>query len=292
METHLSRALKASARRYRPSTLEVMASRWRVFCEESLPFRTASGWLDEAGLASTLSCFSSFTTRKRHFLLFRWVVRTLAQAGVPFPDPTPALEQEYSGEERTHHTVEALETQTDRMAALAGQAVRGWKGARLVALVRLLGDTGLRNEDVRLLPLGALSLALFEGSLSLTSKGVPDRVFALSKETCAALHGYLSVRPPNPEGLLFVADASGRALDPATLWRQLKRLDVAAGASQDAISGTTALRAAYAQQLRSRGSSLEDIQVALGHRKLASTLELLGRIRPARSSRRRQRASP
>jgi integrase len=288
MELTLGQALEVSRRRYKPSTAEVMASRWRVFCTESLAFRTENNWLDEAGLASTLACFPAFTTRKRHFLLFRWVVHTLAQRGTSLPDPTPSFEKEYSGEERTLHSVEALGTQTDRMAAQAEREVRGWKGARLVALVRLLGDTGLRSEDIRLVPLAALALTLFDGTLIVGSKGLPDRVFALSKETCAALQHYLLVRPAAPGSLLFAADASGKALDPATLWRQLKRLDTAIAPVSAPLSGTTAIRAAYAQELRSKGLSLEDIQVALGHRKLASTLELLGRIRPARVPRRRQ----
>lgn len=288
----LSRALRVSRRRYKPSTVEVMVSRWRSFCEASKAFRTDSDWLDEEGLRQTLAKFPAYTTRKRQFLLFRWVARTLAQGGISVPDPSAALERDFVAEERPLHTVVALETHTERMAAQALETVSGWKGLRLAALVRLLGDTGLRSEDVRLLARAAIA---FDGGgtgvLTIASKKQSARHLPLSKATCVALQAWIAARPACPGELLFVADESGKALDPATLWRQLKRLETTVGPMGAPVSGTTAIRAAYAQELRAKGLSLEDIQVALGHKKLSSTLELLDRIVPAERQRRQRRGS-
>lgn len=288
MELALSRALRLSSNRYKASTLEVMASRWRKFCEASFDHRTPEGWLNERGLAQTLAKFPAFTTRKRHFLLFKWVTRTLIAGGTPVPDPTPSFEKEFEGEQRTFHTVAPLETQSDRLAAHARESVRGWKGTRLVAIVRLLGDTGLRSEDVRLLKVFDVRLDQEPGLVTLTQKNQQPRTLELSPVAVSALKDWLAARPVCPGNLLFVADFQGGPLDPATLWRQLKRLDEAVGPTGAPLSGTTAIRAAYAQQLRDKGASPLEIQQALGHRKLSSTMELLDRI--TRSQRRRKAA--
>ncbi len=289
MELLLSHALRISSARYKSTTLEVMASRWRSFCRESLPYRDADNFLDKAGLSSTLGCFDSFTTRKRHFLLFRWVVRTLRNSGVQLLDPTPSLENEFSGEERPHHTVMPLDEHVCLLASEALSQVSGWKGLRLAAMVSLLGDTGLRSEAVRLLPLNAWN---GESTLTIPGKGsAPSREATLSPGAVQALKAWACARPGTPGGLLFVADASGKALDPATVWRQLKRLEAKAGPLGAPTGGTTAIRAAYAQRLKERGDSAEDIQQALGHRRLSSTVELLSRIQSGKSRRRRSQGS-
>lgn len=291
MELLLTRALKASRKRYKPSTLEVMASRWRSFCLQAAPHLDSSGTLDEAGLAKTLTAFPTYTTRKRHFLLFKWVVQTLNRSGLALPDPTPSLEKDYSGEERTLHAVNNLESLAQRMAQHARATVSGWKGVRLAALAALLGETGLRSEDVRLLSRQQISLGPDGGLLTLVQKGKPTRELPLSKETALLVQDWLTVRPSTPGELVFVADESGRSLDPSTLWRQLKRLEQQVGAVDGEVSGTTAIRAAFAAQLRDQGKSLEEIQLALGHRKLSSTAELLERVRRGQSTASRSNSS-
>lgn len=291
MEHLLSRALKASRKRYKPSTLEVMASRWRSFCAQASPHLNAAGHLDEQGLSKALESFPSYTTRKRQFLLFKWVLRTLNESGHTFPDPTPSLEKEFSGEERTVHSVNSLDSLAQRMARHAKETISGWKGVRLSALALLLGETGLRSEDVRLLSRQQLVLGAAGGLLTIAQKNKPTRELQLSEEVVSALREWLSVRPSCPGELVFVADDSGRSLDPSTLWRQLKRLEAQVGAVDGEVSGTTAIRAAFAAQLRDQGKSVEEIQLALGHRKLSSTVELLERVKKGQSSELRSNSS-
>lgn len=285
MENELGKALKLSGKRYKASSLAIQVSRWRSFCRASEAFVGSDGWLSEQGLRQTLDSFEAFTTRKRMFLLFRWVVKTLAEHGYPKPDPTAALEREYLGDERPLHVVGDVETLAERMAAEALSTVSGWKGVRLAALVRLLMDTGLRKEDVRRLTLDCLALDAGRPFVRVPGmRRAPPRLLSVGPATAKALSAWVAVRPACPGNLLFVADASGRPLDPATVWRQFKRLEAAAGGLDSAVSGPTAIRAAVAERLRKEGLPVEEIQLVLGHRRRSSTEELLDRVTAAQPS--------
>lgn len=242
-------------------------------------------------MRATLEAFPAYTTRKRMFMLFRWVVHVLNERGHPCVDPTPALEREFAEDERPIHAVRDLATQADVLARHALVSVSGWKGVRLAALVRLLADTGLRKEDLRGMLLAALLLDASSPTLTVPGpRGMPPRTLPLSPPTVLALQQWLQVRPACASALLFVADESGKAMDPATVWRQLKRLEAAVGEVGALLSGTTSIRAAFANQLRATGASVEEIQEALGHRQRTSTTELLDRIvqaGPVRRARRR-----
>lgn len=279
MDLLFSKALRVSGKRYRPSSLKVQLSRWKALCIASGPFRTSSGMLDEQGLRQTLATFESATTQKRMFLLYRWVVLTLIARGEQLTPPSPAIEREYVGDSRTVHTVVDSEEHFAKMAACALESVRGWKGLRLAALVAVLGDTGLRTEEVRLLPLNAFHFSDSGPLLTLPEKrGTPARELKLSTTTVGHLRAWLAARPAVPTALMFPADLSGVALDPATIWRQLKRLEAHAGPSVAPMSGATALRAAFAGRLKQSGAPVAEIQQALGHRHSASTSELLERV--------------
>lgn len=213
------------------------------------------------------------------FLLYRWVVLTLISRGEALTPPSPALEREYLGDSRTVHTVVDSEDYVSRMAACARASVRGWKGLRLAALVAVLGDTGLRTEEIRSLPIDAFRIGPEGGTLTLAERrGVPSRELPLSPTTADTLRDWLAVRPQVPSLLMFPADLSGVALDPATVWRQLKRLETQVGAVVGPMTGASALRAAFAGRLKQSGAPIIDIQTALGHRHASSTSELLDRI--------------
>lgn len=272
--------------------MEVVASRWRSFCEAATPYLGEDGWLDAHGLGLALQRYPAFVTRKRQFLLFKWVVKVLNEHGHAVPDPTLELYREFSGEDRPDHLVVDLLQHRRAMAEAASTLVSGWKGVRLVAIVSLTAECGLKTGELCGLPLSAVTPTESGYKLRVVGKkGVSPREFILSEDASRALAGWIKVHPAADSGLLFVSDASGRAVDPVTLWRQIKRVEAKSGPVVGALSGTTAFRAALAQQMQAEGRTTEEIQKALGHRMLASTIELLERTRST-GTRRRKKPQP
>lgn len=193
-------------------------------------------------------------------------------------DPCPALEREYSRDERAVHTVKDLAAQVGRMAASALQHVSGWKGVRLAAVVRVLGDTGLKTQELLALKSDHVLLRP-DGSAALwVGHKATSRLLPLSVTTYGAILAWLQVRPSCPSDFLFVSDAKGSPLDASTVWRQIKRLEARVGALEPSISGPTAIRAALAKTLQQEGKSELEIQAMLGHRQAGSTGELLDRV--------------
>lgn len=279
MELLFSHALRLSGKRYRNSSLQVQLSRWKALCLASSAFRAPGALPSEEGLRQALATFDSPTTRKRMFLLYRWVLHTLIAEGAPLKPPSAALEREYIGDARTVHTVVDPEEHILRMSEAAVTSVSGWKGRRLSALISVLGDTGLRTEEVRMLPLSSFASAPAGGTLTVPAhQGAPARTLDIGPAATARVLAWLTVRPAVPGNLLFPADLTGRALDPATIWRQIKRIEALAGTGTAPVTGATALRAAFAGRLKRSGASVIDIQHALGHRHQSSTSELLERV--------------
>ena len=70
--------------------------------------------------------------------------------------------------------------------------------ARDLAIVMLLGACGLRNEEVRTLPVDAVFLRRADGNRAwrrVTGKGRREREFPLTADVTDALHAWEKVRP-------------------------------------------------------------------------------------------------
>ena len=235
--------------------------------------------LSEQGLRQTLDQVPSFTTRKRLFLLYRWVLREHIKHGHSFVDVTSAVERDYIRDARPVHSLLKVEELSHTLSSAAFRVASGWKAHRLSALVALVADTGLRAEEVRLLPLAAVRLQQAGGSVEVKGRrGVPARDLTFSETTATALRDWLNCRPGPAAGLLFVANEAGAPLAASSIWRQIKRLESEVGSFSAPVSGISALRAAFAAALKERKVDSFEIQRALGHRQQASTSELLSRI--------------
>lgn len=254
-------------------------SRWRTLCQVSAPYRGQADWLSEEGLKQALAAIPSFTTRKRMFLLYRWVLREHRRVDPSILDVTKALERDYIRDARPILSVVNPESIPVTLANAATQVARGWKGARLKALVLLGGETGLRTEELRLLPFNSVSQGGEGWLVSVPGqKAKPPRSFTLSTEAGAAVEAWLAAHPCPGGAYLFVADALGAPLVASSIWRQIKRLEGITGAVAAPVSGVSALRTAFAATLKERGVAPPDLQQALGHKHATSTAELLERI--------------
>lgn len=270
MDDLFDQALKASKKRLRSSSEQVYRSMWASMSEE---LRNASRPPSVPQLQAALAVFQAYATRRKALGLLKWVAKNAPEGALLLGDRFEALEQEYS--QRPAHNY-ALNTQEALLRAMLvrAQKVRGWKGVRLQALLRVLWDTGLRQEELLGMTWGHLDVA----AASLKVPGRPPRYLALSAETLEAL-AYWRLACPVDSGVhMWVADESGKLLNPSTVWRQLKRVEPPGTPLELSLSGPTAFRAAFAWRCLQRGLETPEIQQLLGHARLASTEALLEQL--------------
>jgi integrase/recombinase XerC len=142
-----------------------------------------------------------------------------------------------------------------------------WIAARDAALMTLLYGCGLRIGE-------ALGLTRHEApagdALRVIGKGRKERVVPVLPAVREAIAVYLAACPydPGPSGPLFLG-ARGKALDPAIVQKQMRKLRVWLGLSERATPH--ALRHSFATHLLAAGGDLRAIQELLGHASLSTT---------------------
>jgi len=161
-------------------------------------------------------------------------------------------------------------------------------GRRDRAMLRILGDCGLRNAELRNLTGRSLRRPRANSrhhSLFIVGKGDVERQVELPQETYDALHRWLEVHPDaGPAGklsdhdLLFVPLANGgrgsdradRNLSDTALAKLVARHARAAGIPQR-LAHPHALRSYYATSLASESIPVQRIAAHLGHASIQST---------------------
>jgi integrase/recombinase XerD len=140
------------------------------------------------------------------------------------------------------------------------------------AMLELLYATGLRNEELRTLPLDALDLT--EKTLFVTGKGAKDRIVPVGDWVMPYLLEYLQVARPtlinrrDPSGLLFITK-TGRMFTEGNLGDIVKKYAREAG--HDMPISPHAFRHACATHLLRGGADIRYVQELLGHSDLSST---------------------
>ncbi|MDO8416311.1 MAG: tyrosine-type recombinase/integrase [Agitococcus sp.] len=163
------------------------------------------------------------------------------------------------------------------LAQAAPSLVRGWKGLRLAAMLAVLRETGLRNNEVLTLSQSSITF----GPPAMLHVGCPptSRFFHLSDFCAERLCMWLAAHPCKTRTeLLFVANEYGGTLDTSTVWRQINRLSTKVLGIEIRGMGVGRIRASVAKQLQDEGASAVEIQYFLGHKQETSTAELLDRI--------------
>lgn len=276
-------AVKISRKRLRASSYAVYTSMWSGY-RTRLASKTARSGPAQVGeetsaqMLEALSGAGGYLAQKRVFRLVRWTYNTLREQGMTtLTSSAEELVKLFAPEERLEHDM-LDRTWQAQMVAAAGETAKGWKRVRLMTIVTVLCDTALKNQEI--LELRTTSLCGAPPRALIAGRGTKQRRLNLSEAAGQALEAWLAVRPANPGDYLFVADTSGRPLDPATLWRQLKRVTSAVPGSEGVKHfGTGVIRATKAKELEAHGASTAKIADFLGHRLEASTGELLDRVR-------------
>lgn len=273
-------ALKVSFKRLKPSSREVYACFWGGFEQRLQAQDSRPGQESLAQLASAIEAAGDYATQKRLYGLVRWVYRTLGDAGHPLTNHCGGLSRLYLRDDRPEHAALTDEAVT-HMAKAARATVKGWKGLRLAAMLELLGETGLRTQE--LLALKKENFVLVPTPTISGGLGRNNRLFVLSPSCASALQLWLEAYPAESAcPWLFIANTRGEQMDASTVWRQVKRM--AAQALEPELSkstGTGAIRASLAKKLEREGLAGADISRFLGHRLESSTGELLERVKPA-----------
>lgn len=275
-------AIKVSRKRLRRSSLEVYRSMWNGYVAR-LATPSASGGAAVPGeenvdqMLDAIKGAGEYSAQKRVFTLVQWTYGTLQSHGMELTNPTRLIYRLFIPEVRAEHDM--LDTTwQDRMVSAAAEVSKGWKGLRLKAIVTVLCETALKNHEV--ITLRITNLRGLPPTELVAGQGSKERAFPLSTRAADTLREWLAVRPANPGDYLFVADSSGRPMDPATLWRQLKKVTTQMPGSESLKHfGTGVIRATKAKELEQRGESTSSIAGFLGHRQEASTGELLQRVK-------------
>jgi integrase len=277
MEDWLNLAITISRKPLRPSSYGVYLSMWRKLTGRVGDSFALEQRLSHDVLLAALLEAGAYSSQRRSFLLLRWVVTTLRDAGQPIQADLERLDVRYKQDSRPVRQACALESLKSRLLEQVSLQFKGDKRLRLRAVVYLLCETGIRTKELVALETYNLRRGEEGAHYVQIGKGATTRQLALSPDAWAAVQAWLARRPPGIS-LLFCND-KGMPLDPSTVWRQLRKVGALPEISVLSV-GTGLIRTAKAGDLKSSGLTDESIRQALGHRLTASTSELLERIRP------------
>ena len=169
--------------------------------------------------------------------------------------------------------------------------------ARDHAVLMLLGACGLRNEEVRTLPVDAVFVRRSDGNrawLAVTGKGRREREFPLTADVVDALHRWEQARPPEiaDHPLMFPrlgrADATGLHARAATVpptntdagrisseaLRKIVAPVMKTAGVPDQLAHPHVLRHTFATlYMRRPGARLEHLQALMGHASIKTTAD-------------------
>jgi site-specific recombinase XerD len=170
-------------------------------------------------------------------------------------------------------------TKAQALALLAAaDGARGPQGKRTAALAALLLYTGARVSEVCSASLADLGMDRGHRVLWVTRKGGARQALVLPPPVLERLDGYLAARGdlerlPALRGTAgqsrsLLATYAGKPLDPADVWKLLRRLGKAAGLPPELVShmGPHSMRHSFATLYLDAGGNLRDLQDAMGHK--------------------------
>ena len=219
-------------------------------------------------------------TRRAHLMMLRALLKELG------------LDQRAGGVRVPSHRSGPPETLT---ATHYGNLIRApdqrsTAGKRDVALLRVLGDCGLRNLELRQLRAKALRKPRANSRhhyLFVRGKGDVEREIEIPDETYAALERWLAAHPAARRGSALADDtvlfhalagkgAGSEPLSQQALAKLLSRYGRRAGIPAR-LAHPHALRAYYATTLSALGMQIQDIKANLGHASIETTARYLAK---------------
>ena len=161
-------------------------------------------------------------------------------------------------------------------------------GKRDHALLRLMGDCGLRNAELRALTVRAIRRPRANSThhhLFVRGKGDVEREIPIPADTYSALEVWLRAHPGRAAGglrdvdVIFIGLARARDTEPAAISQQglakLVRRYAAVAGVPDRLAHPHALRGYYATTLAGEGVPIQEIKARLGHASIETTARYL-----------------
>ena len=277
-----------AARAARPSTRRQYAAIYRRFCDA---LRAELGRPPEVGdlSADAIAAYAralereggrggrpmALTTRRVHLTMLRALAAQLGLVAIA-GEVRPPSHRVGPPEALTHVEYANLVRVPDR---------RTQAGKRDHALLRVLGDCGLRNEELRRLCARALRRPRANARhyrLYVHGKGGTEREVPVPAATQEALEAWLAAHPlrrrasglrdDEPLSVRLVGDPG--PLSNAALHKLLRRCGRAAGVPER-LAHPHALRAYYATTLAAEGVPVQVIAARLGHAEIQTTSRYL-----------------
>jgi site-specific recombinase XerD len=164
-------------------------------------------------------------------------------------------------------------------------------GKRDHALLRLLGDCGLRNAELRCLTARAIRRPRANSThhhLFVRGKGDVEREIPIPEATLAALEAWLRAHPQRSGGglrdddVLFVGlararDSTSSAISQQGLAKLVRRYAAVAGVPTR-LAHPHALRGYYATTLAGERVPIQEIKARLGHASIETTARYLAEL--------------
>lgn len=209
-------------------------------------------------------------TQARKLSVVRQFQRFLLLQGKRDDDPTSTIDMPRLGRPLPKFLGFA---EVDALLA-AARETRGWRGARLVALLETLYATGLRVSELVSLKLSSVSR---DGSIvTVRGKGGKERLVPLGEAAQVAIQIWLPFRE-NLVGAslknvpwLFPSRSAAGHLTRDAFAKQLQELANTIGIDRKHISPHI-LRHAFATHILANGADLRSVQKMLGHADISTT---------------------
>lgn len=144
----------------------------------------------------------------------------------------------------------------------------GEYGLRELAVITVLMLTGIRNSELVMSNVEDLGRDRGHHTLDVVRKGGARQRIPLSPEAVAALNAYLAGRDSGP----LVVTRSGARISQYQVYRIVRKVAIAAKVPHAAKVSPHSLRHAFVTLSLDAGAMVEDVQDAVGHQSLDTTM--------------------
>ena len=264
---------------YRKESIKVYSSIWHKFArqlnESQIDLENATPIQGQQFL-----CDLSENTAKKYQALLSEIYNAAISESLANYNPFGELALAYAHEEKEVPSIALGEKDLNRLLESI-KLPKNWKKSRDACMVALMVCSGMKSGEILKCLATDLTLASTDSYIKARAHNRFERIIPLSTVALRFLNNYLAFRKEYciATRLLFPTNAEGLALNPATLYRTVRRALESAGFSKEQLShiGPQVLRGTFTYT-QNMSEELTNLQQVLGHAQLTSTVELVKKI--------------